>query len=180
MWKRCKSKQVQRWNCLKDSIVLTIGSNVLKVFFVKISLSQSYFNPHVLSGPVHLYQLDEFICNMRGGWCTFSFLFSCEEIFLLANSIDPDQKLHYAAFCGIWSGSALFAYVQKMGSWLIWVKFFFSIHPYVDRHTSIDVSWSTYSKSINIQYVSQHTWCVSIMYEGLDGVYWLVENNGHF
>ena len=28
-------------------------------------------NPHLLSGPVHRYQLDESICHFRGVWCTF-------------------------------------------------------------------------------------------------------------
>ena len=32
-------------------------------------------NPHLPSGPVHPYQLDESIFNFRGAWCTFSVLF---------------------------------------------------------------------------------------------------------
>ena len=30
-------------------------------------------NPHLPSGPVHPYQMDESISNFRGVWCTFSF-----------------------------------------------------------------------------------------------------------
>ena len=37
-------------------------------------------NPHLPSGPVHPYQLDESISNFRGVWCTFSFLFYFEDI----------------------------------------------------------------------------------------------------
>ena len=33
----------------------------------------SEFNPHLPSGPVHPYQLEEFISNFRGVWCTFFF-----------------------------------------------------------------------------------------------------------
>ena len=43
------------------------------------------------SGPVHPYQLDESISNFSGVWCIFSILFCFEQIFLLANSEDPDQ-----------------------------------------------------------------------------------------
>ena len=35
----------------------------------------SLINLHLLSGPVHPYQLDESISNFRGVWCTFSFVF---------------------------------------------------------------------------------------------------------
>ena len=49
-----------------------------------------YFNPHLPSGPIHPYQLDESISNFRGAWCTFSVLFYFEYIFLLANIEDPD------------------------------------------------------------------------------------------
>ena len=36
------------------------------------------FNPHLPSGSIHPYQLDESISNFRGVWCTFSFLFYLE------------------------------------------------------------------------------------------------------
>ena len=54
-------------------------------------------NPHLPSGPVHPYQLDESISKFRGVWCTFSFLFYFEYIFLLANSEEPDQTPRSAA-----------------------------------------------------------------------------------
>ena len=57
----------------------------------------NYLNPHLPSGPVHPYQLDKSISNFRGVWCTFSFLFYFEQIFLLANGEDPDQTLRSAA-----------------------------------------------------------------------------------
>ena len=37
-----------------------------------------YFNPHLPSGPIHSYQLDESISKFRGAWCTFSVLFYFE------------------------------------------------------------------------------------------------------
>ena len=63
------------------------------------------FNPNLLSGPVHPYQLGESVSNFRGGWGTFSLLFYSKQIFLLANSEDTDQTPR----------SALFAYVPKKG-----------------------------------------------------------------
>ena len=56
-----------------------------------VNLIHFSFNPHLPSGPVHPYQLDESISNFRGVWFSFSFLFHFEYIFLLANSEDPDQ-----------------------------------------------------------------------------------------
>ena len=53
-------------------------------------------NPHLPSGPVHAFQLDESVSSFRGVWCTFSFLFYFELIFLLANSEDADQTLRSA------------------------------------------------------------------------------------
>ena len=49
------------------------------------------------NGLVHPYQLDESISNFRGVWCPFSFLFYFEQIFLLANSEDPDPTPRSAA-----------------------------------------------------------------------------------
>ena len=48
-------------------------------------------NPHLPSGPVHPYQLEESISNFTDVCRTFSFLFYFEWIFLLANSEDSDQ-----------------------------------------------------------------------------------------
>ena len=58
------------------------------LFFIEIPT----FNPDLPSGPVHPYQLDESISNLKGIWCTFSFLFYFESIFLLANKEEPDQS----------------------------------------------------------------------------------------
>ena len=55
------------------------------------------FNPHLPSGPVYPYQLDESICKIRDVLCSFSFLFYFEYILLLANSEDPDQTPRSAA-----------------------------------------------------------------------------------
>ena len=38
-------------------------------------VSHTCINPHLPSGLVNLYQLDESISNFKGVWCTFSFLF---------------------------------------------------------------------------------------------------------
>ena len=40
---------------------------------VKVGILQSVSNPHLPGGPVHPYQLDKSISNLRGLWCTFSF-----------------------------------------------------------------------------------------------------------
>ena len=64
---------------------------LLKDLLVRTYSSGVNFNPHLLNGPVQPYQLDESISNFRGVWCTFSFLFCFEYMFLLANSEDPDQ-----------------------------------------------------------------------------------------
>ena len=41
--------------------------------FVFATPASLVMNPHLPSGPVHPYQLDESIPNFRGVWCTFSF-----------------------------------------------------------------------------------------------------------
>ena len=38
----------------------------------KLVSSVKVVNPHLPSGPVHAYQLDESISSFRGVWCTFS------------------------------------------------------------------------------------------------------------
>ena len=72
----------------------------------------SVINPHLPSGPIHPYQLDESISNFRGVWCPFF-------IFILFRKDIPARKQWRpwsdAALCGVWSGSALFAFVQTMG-----------------------------------------------------------------
>ena len=40
--------------------------------------SNMTINPHLPSGPVHPYQLDESVSNFMGVWCTFPFLFFYE------------------------------------------------------------------------------------------------------
>ena len=71
-------------------------------------------NPHLPIGPVHTYQLDQSISNFRGVWCTFF-------VFILFRIDVPVSKQWRpwsdAAFCGVWSGSALFACLK-----LIWVN----------------------------------------------------------
>ena len=80
---------------------------------------QSCMNPHLPSGPVHPYQLDESIYNFRGGWCTFSFLFYFEYIFLLANREDPDQTPRSTASD---LGLHCLPMSQKWDIMFIWVK----------------------------------------------------------
>ena len=72
---------------------------ILGLFSIKQSESSKVLiNPHLPSGPVHPYQLDESISNFRDVWCTFFiFFFYFEKIFLLANREDPDQTPHSAA-----------------------------------------------------------------------------------
>ena len=65
------------------------------------------FNPHLPCGFIHPDQFDGSISNLRGVWCTCSFLF----YFFIQIHCRPWSE---AAFCDIWSGSILFAYVPFM------------------------------------------------------------------
>ena len=74
--------------------------------------NQNFLNPHLPSGSVHPYQLDESISNFRGvRYSFFIFILFWIEI-PVSKQCRPWSD---AAFCGIRSGSALFAYVPKMG-----------------------------------------------------------------
>ena len=48
-------------------------------------------------GPFHCYMLDKSICNFSSVGSLLSHLFYLKWNILLANSIDPDQMLHYVA-----------------------------------------------------------------------------------
>ena len=76
-----------------------------------INQKRTKFNPHLPNGFSHLYQLDESIFHLRSVWCMFFILF----IFFIEIPVSKQcRPWSDAAFCGIWSGSALFAYVPKM------------------------------------------------------------------
>ena len=77
------------------------------------------FNTHLLSGLFHPYQMDESISSFKGVWCTFSFLFCFEWIFLLANSEDPEQTPRSAASD---LGLHCLPMSQKWDARLIWVN----------------------------------------------------------
>ena len=47
----------------------TIESTATRIF-LQTAVSKN-INPHLPSGPVHPYQLEESISNFRGVWCTF-------------------------------------------------------------------------------------------------------------
>ena len=78
-------------------------------------------NPHLPSRHAHPYQWDKFISSLRGVWCTFSFLFCFEWIFLLANSEEPDQMPHSANAASDLCLRCL-PMSQKWDTRLIWVK----------------------------------------------------------
>ena len=78
---------------------------------IEISVVVMYFNPHLPNGLSHPYQLDESIIHLRGVWYTY---FIC-IIFFIEISIEQCRPWSDAAFCGVWSGSALFAYVPNIG-----------------------------------------------------------------
>ena len=69
-------------------------------------------NLHLPNALSHPYQLDESIFHLRAVWWTFL-------IFIIFLIDIPLSKQCWpwsdAAFCGVWSRSALFAYVPKMG-----------------------------------------------------------------
>ena len=68
------------------------SKNILTNCGVKDQENQTKnIKPHLPSGPIHPYQLEESISNFREVCRTFSFLFYFECIFMLANSEDPDQ-----------------------------------------------------------------------------------------
>ena len=69
----------------------TFESTATRIFLQTAVSKTKNINPHLPSGPVHPYQLEESIPKFRGVWHSFSFLFYFEWIFLLANSEDPDQ-----------------------------------------------------------------------------------------
>ena len=77
-------------------------------------------NPQLPSGPVHPYQLDKSISNFRAVWCTYSFLFYFEYIFLLAKGEDPDQTPHSAVSD---LGLHCLPMSQNWDARLIWVKY---------------------------------------------------------
>ena len=67
-------------------------------------------NPHLPSGPICPYHLDESISNFKVSGVLF--------LFFIISRIDIPVSKQWrpwsdAAFCGGWSGSALFAYVPK-------------------------------------------------------------------
>ena len=82
-----------------------------------------FLNPHLPSGPVHPYQLDESISNFRGVWWTLSFLYYFEYIFLLANSgsVASDLSLHFLPMSQKWD--ARFIWVTTDWSSSMWVKY---------------------------------------------------------
>ena len=93
----------------------TVESTATRIFLQTAVSKTKNINPHLPSRPVHPYQLEESISNFGGVWHTFF-------IFILFRIDVPVSKQWSpwsdAMFCGVWSGSALFAYIPKMG-WLI-------------------------------------------------------------
>ena len=77
------------------------------------------FSTFMSNGIPHFYQLEEPIFNFRGVEWYFSFLYRFQSIILYANSGDVETLIR---ICGVWSGSALFAYFHKKDTKLIWVK----------------------------------------------------------
>ena len=81
----------------------------------------SNFNPHLPSGPIHSYQLDESISNFRG-YLVYFFIFylifnrnSCKQTVC----VDPDQMPHSAASD---LGLHCLPMSQKWDTRLIWFK----------------------------------------------------------
>ena len=83
--------------CSSLRVVTANFSRFLDFLQYLLDMTLLLLNPHLLSGPIHPYQLDESTASFRGVWCTFSFYFYFEYIFLLANSEDPDQTPHSVA-----------------------------------------------------------------------------------
>ena len=72
-------------------------------------------NPHLPSGPVHPYQLEESISNFMGVWCTFSFVFD-----FVSKRCRPWSD---AVFCGVvWPGSDCLPMSQKWDAMLMRVN----------------------------------------------------------
>ena len=77
------------------------------------------FNPHLPSGSVHPYQLDESISNFRGVWCIFVIFISFQIDIPVSNSEDPDQTPHSAVSE---LGLHCLPMSQKWEARLIWVN----------------------------------------------------------
>ena len=82
-------------------------------------------NPHLPSGPICPYHLDESISNFRVSGVRF--------LFFIISRIDIPVSKQWrpwsdAAFCGSWSGTALFAYVPKPFLQLIKTQINLGIH----------------------------------------------------
>ena len=90
----------------------TVESTATRILLQTGVSKTKNINPYLPSGPVHPYQLEESISNFRGVWRTFF-------IFILFRIDIPVSKQWSpwsdAALCGVWSRSALFAYVPEMG-----------------------------------------------------------------
>ena len=71
------------------------------------------FNPLMPSGVVHPYQLDLSIFSFRDVWCIFYFIFFF--VFRIEIIVCKQYRPWLdTAFCGVWSGTALFVYVSKI------------------------------------------------------------------
>ena len=78
------------------------------------------FNQFKPTGISHRYQLEQSISVLRDvGWYFFIFI----QILIENSASKRWRSRPDTAFCGVWSGSALFAYVPENGhqTYLIWV-----------------------------------------------------------
>ena len=71
-----------------------------------VNFMKTAFNPFMPNGISHPYRLEQSISVLRGFRWYFSFLFLIENY-----ASKQWRPWSDTAFCGVWSGSALFAYV---------------------------------------------------------------------
>ena len=85
-----------------------LGVRKFRSFMVNLIMTKPdcTVNPHLPSGPVHPYQLEKSIFNLRGAWCTFSFRWHIKAVL----SSVQDWKKKYIELKCPHSLSALFLF----------------------------------------------------------------------
>ena len=111
------------WSVDKKNLYLT------HICLVELSILINWTSPFPILGRlVHPYQLDEPISNFRVSGVLFFILFWIDI------PVSKQWRLWSdAAFCGVWSGSALCAYFQKWDARLMCVKIIVLLSWFLDN-----------------------------------------------
>ena len=74
-------------------------------------IQNAYINPFWPNGIPHCYQFDELLGGILHFYSNFNITFCKQTVETLIRR----RRTSDAAFCGVWSGSVLFAYVPQKG-----------------------------------------------------------------